>query len=70
MSDCSKLEDALDYTIDPHVRTLIDIAQQAIEEAKHVMEETQPTEEGFEFPQAANTNLQGSACLGGYRRAV
>jgi hypothetical protein len=35
-----KLEGALDYTIDPRVRTLIDVAQQAIEKAKQVMEET------------------------------
>ena len=34
-----KLEGALDYTVDPHVRTLIDIAQQAIEAAKQVMAE-------------------------------
>lgn len=32
-----KLEGALDQTVDPRVRTLIDIAQQAIEEAKQVM---------------------------------
>jgi hypothetical protein len=36
-----KLEGALDYTVDPQVRTLIDIA---IEAAKHVMEETSPIE--------------------------
>ena len=35
-----KLEGALDYTIDPQVRTLIDIAQQAIEAAKQAMVET------------------------------
>ena len=35
-----KLEGALDYTVDPHVRALIDIAQQAIEKAKEVMAET------------------------------
>ena len=35
-----KLEGALDYTVDPHVRALIDIAQQAIEAAKQVMTET------------------------------
>ncbi len=34
-----KLEGALDYTIDPHVRALIDIAQQAIEAAKQVIAE-------------------------------
>ena len=39
-----KLEGALDYTVEPQVRTLIDIAQQAIEAAKHVMEETSPIE--------------------------
>ena len=39
-----KLEGALDYTVDPQVRMLIDIAQQAIEAAKHVMEETSPIE--------------------------
>lgn len=32
-----KLEGALDYTVDSHIRTLIDVAQQAIEEAKQVM---------------------------------
>ena len=36
-----KLEGALDYTIDPRVRTLIDVAQQAIEAARHLMEKTQ-----------------------------
>ena len=35
-----KLEGALDYTVDPHVRALIDIAQQAIGAAKQVMAET------------------------------
>jgi hypothetical protein len=35
-----KLEGALDYTVDPHVRALIDIAQQAIEAAKQMMAET------------------------------
>ena len=35
-----KLEGALDYTTDPRVRTLIDVAQQAIEGAKHLMEQT------------------------------
>ena len=35
-----KLEGALDYTVDPRVRTLIDIAQQAIESAKRMVEET------------------------------
>lgn len=51
-----KLEGALDYTIDPRVRTLIDIAQQAIEAAKHVMDETR---EGDRI-----------TCLGGYQRAA
>jgi hypothetical protein len=32
-----KLEGALDYTSDPRVRTLIDVAQQAIEGAKQLM---------------------------------
>ena len=31
-----KLEGALDYTVDPRVRALIVVAQQAIEEAKQV----------------------------------
>lgn len=45
-----KLEGALDYTVDPHVRTLIDVAQQAIEAAKHLMEETpQEVDERFEL---------------------
>ncbi|HKO31914.1 MAG TPA: hypothetical protein VJU54_12305 [Nitrospiraceae bacterium] len=30
----------MDYIIDPQVRTLIDVAQQAIEAAKHLMEQT------------------------------
>jgi hypothetical protein len=34
-----KLEGALDYTVDPDVRILIDIAQQAIERAKQVVAE-------------------------------
>lgn len=34
-----KPEGALDYTIDPRVRTLIDVAQQAIETAKQLMKE-------------------------------
>ena len=60
-----KLEGALDYTTDPRVRTLIDVAQQAIEGAKHLMEQT------------PNTHLSGSiqegevmACLGDYQRAA
>ena len=51
-----KLEGALDYTIDSRVRTLIDVAQQAIEAAKHRMEETK---EG-----------DGITCLGGYQRSA
>jgi hypothetical protein len=54
-----KLEGALDYTIDPRVRTLIDVAQQAIETAKQVMEETPQKVEG--------TNV---ACIGEYQRAA
>jgi len=50
-----KLEGALDYTVDPRVRTLIDIAQQAIEAAKQVIEETPPNvDERFELAKAAN----------------
>ncbi len=41
-----KLEGALDYTVDPHVRALIDIAQQAIEAAKQVMAKTPHPLEG------------------------
>lgn len=49
-----KLEGALDQTIDPRVRTLIDVAQQAIEAAKQVMEETpQEVDERFELACAA-----------------
>ncbi len=49
-----KLEGALDYTVDPHVRTLIDVAQQAIEGAKRVMAETpQEVNEKVEFARAA-----------------
>ena len=54
-----KLEGALDYTIDPRVRTLIDVAQQAIETAKHLMEETPQEVEG--------TNV---ACIEQYQRAA
>ncbi len=54
-----KLEGALDQTIDPRVRTLIDVAQQAIEVAKYVMKETPYTQEGDRI-----------ACLGGYQRAA
>lgn len=49
-----KLEGALDQTIDPRVRTLIDVAQQAIEAARQVMEETpQEVDERFELACAA-----------------
>jgi len=54
-----KLEGALDYTVDPRVRTLIDDAQQAIEAAKQVMKETPQEVDG--------TNM---ACLGEYQRAA
>ena len=50
-----KLEGALDYTIDPRVRTLIDVAQQAIEAAKQVMAATPPeVDERFELAYAAH----------------
>jgi len=50
-----KLEGALDQTIDPRVRTLIDVAQQAIEAAMQVMEDTpQEVDERFELACAAN----------------
>jgi hypothetical protein len=49
-----KLEGALDQTIDPRVRTLIDVAQRAIEAAKQMMEETpQELDERFEVTCAA-----------------
>ena len=49
-----KLEGALDQTTDPRVRALIDVAQQAIEAAKQVREETpQKIDERFEFACAA-----------------
>ena len=41
-----KLEGALDYTVDPHVRSLIDDAQQAIEAAMRVMGERPEEVEG------------------------
>ena len=41
-----KLEGALDYSSDPQVRTLIDVAQQAIEGAKRVMGERPEEVEG------------------------
>ena len=54
-----KLEGALDYTVDPHVRAWIDIAQQAIEAAKQVMaERPHPPEK------------EGTACLGEYQQAA
>ena len=52
-----KLEGALDYTVDPHVRMWIDIAQQAIEAAKRRMNE---------MPQKS----EEIACLGDYRQAA
>jgi hypothetical protein len=70
-----KLEGALDYTVDPRVRTLIDIAQQAIEAAKHVIEEASPSEASV--PSASHTGAhlpestqEGFACVGGYQRAA
>ena len=54
-----KLEGALDYTIDPQVRTLIDVAQQAIEAAKHLMEQT---------PQ--DLDEAKVVCIGKYQRAA
>ena len=54
-----KLEGALDYTIDPRVRTLIDVAQQAIEAAKHLMEETTPP-----------TENEKTICRGEYQQAA
>ena len=54
-----KLEGALDYTVDPHVRSLIDIAQQAIERAKQVMAETPHPVEGV-----------GTAYRGEYQQAA
>ena len=50
-----KLEGALDYTTDPRVRTLIDVAQQAIEAAKQVMAATpQEVNERIELAYAAH----------------
>jgi hypothetical protein len=70
-----KLEGALDYTVDPQVRTLIDIAQQAIEAAKQVMEEASPSEE--RFPNAAHPGVhlsasteEGIGSSGWYQRAA
>jgi len=45
-----KLEGALDYTVDPRVRTMIDIAQQAIESAKRMMEEMPQEVDGTKVP--------------------
>ena len=56
-----KLEGALDYTTDPRVRTLIDVAQQAIEGAKRMTVET---------PQCAHADGRAIACPGGYQRAA
>ena len=55
-----KLEGALDYTVDPQVRSWIDIAQQAIEAAKRVMAETPHTQESDRM----------TACLGDYQQAA
>ena len=54
-----KLEGALDQTIDQRVRTLIDIAQQAIEAAQYAMMETPHRQEGDRI-----------ACLGRYQWAA
>jgi hypothetical protein len=51
-----KLEDALDETVDPKVRALIDEAQEAIEAAKQV------TRESMEEKRVA--------CIGGYQWAA
>jgi hypothetical protein len=54
-----KLEGALDETVDPRVRTLIDDAQQAIEAAKQMMgERPQEVEE------------KKVACIGAYQWAA
>jgi hypothetical protein len=70
-----KLEGALDYTVDPQVRTLIDIAQQAIEAAKKVMEEASPSEERFPSAAYSGVHLSGSTqevvgSSGSYQRAA
>ena len=54
-----KLEGALDQTIDPRVRSLIDVAQQAIEEAKQVMVQRPHMQD-----------CDGVACLEGYQQAA
>jgi len=70
-----KLGVALDYTVDPQVRKLIDIAQQSIEVAKHVMEETASRKE--RFPSATYSGVHLSASMeegigssGWYQRAA
>ena len=65
-----KLEGALDYTIDPRVRTLIDVAQQAIEAAKHLMSEMPQEAEEFAPLQGPTLECEVIACLGGYQRAA
>ena len=54
-----KLEGALDYTIDPRVRTLIDVAQQAIEAAKQLMAATPHLRES-----------ERTVCVGQYQEAA
>ena len=54
-----KLEGALDYTVDPQVRTMIDIAQQAIETAKRLMEERPQEVDGMKV-----------VCIGRYEQAA
>ena len=53
-----KMEGALDYTTDPQVRSLIDVAQQAIEDAKRLLEERSQEVE------------KKAACMGGYQWAA
>lgn len=63
-----KLEGALDQTTNPRVRTLIDVAQQAIEAAQHVREETpQEVEERFELSWSAHPDAH---LLGPHRMAA
>ena len=65
-----KLEGALDYTTDPRIRSLIDVAQQAIETAKLLMSEM-PKEAGEFVPHQSPTLECGViACVGGYQRAA
>ena len=54
-----KLEGALDYTVDPHVHSLIDIAQQAIAQAKEMMAETPHSQDSAK-----------TVCLGEYQQAA